>query len=84
MWEEVEWNFGDNFQNKHEHKTTFRFAYLAFFCLFFIDYLFVFVYREHEELVDEYVLELVVVFVNSLGLAHHDEATVGKLWVLHE
>eukprot|EP00794_Sanderia_malayensis_P010266 gene10266-11321_t len=37
------------------------------------------VFREHDELIDVYTLELLVEFINSLALAHHDEAAVGTL-----
>ena len=33
--------------------------------------------REHEELVDNYILELLAYFIESLAIAHIDEPVIG-------
>ena len=41
-----------------------------------------FLFSEEATLVDQFVCEILVTFVNSLALAHHDEKAIGRKLVV--
>ena len=52
---------------------------ITIICPWFFSCLFVF--SEEDSLVDQFVFEILVTFINSLALAHHDDKAIGKhIW----
>jgi len=39
-------------------------------------------FREEESLVSKFTLEMLIVYVKSLGLAHHDEPSLGNFRII--